>query len=76
MAGALRNLPVNKGLPAVTLNNDPQWLAAMKGVAGKAKSERPRVPRAASLDEVTRAISSEPRIVVRRLLALTWCLNS
>ncbi|PHR97545.1 MAG: hypothetical protein COA68_12375 [Oceanobacter sp.] len=74
LAGALRNLPINKGLPAVILTNDPQWTAAIKGVAGKAKSERPRVPRAATIDEVTRALAAEPKAAVRRLLALTWCL--
>ena len=74
LAGALRNLPVSKGIPAVVLANDAQWAAAIKGVAGKAKSERPRVPRAATIDEVTRALTLEPKISVRRLLALTWCL--
>ena len=72
LAGALRYLPVSQGIASVTLSDHVDWLAAIRGVAGKAKSERPRVPKAATAVQVLGAIRAEPRREVRLLLAATW----
>ena len=72
VAGALRNLPVSQGIGSVTLSDSAEWLAAIRGVAGQAKSERPRVPKAATAAQILAAIRAETRRPVRLLLALTW----
>ena len=72
IAGALRNLPISSGIPAVELSTDPQWVAAMRGVAGHARAERPRTPKAATAEQIRMTMAAEPNMEVRRLLALTW----
>jgi hypothetical protein len=72
LAGALRNLPVSCGIGPIQLADDPQWVAALHGVAGRAKAERPRVPTAIRVAEIIAAIRAEPRRAVKLLLALTW----
>ncbi|CUE72298.1 TATE DNA transposon, putative, partial [Bodo saltans] len=72
LAGALKNLPVSRGIPMVDLSVDPQWLAAIRGTAGQAKEERPKVPEPISSTDITKALINEPRMAVRRLLAMTW----
>jgi len=72
LAGALSNLPVSHGIPAIPLSESAEWIAAIRGVAGRAKSERPRVPIGANADQIFAALQAEPRRHVKLLLALTW----
>ena len=72
IAGALRNLPISQGIPSLELSNDQQWAAAIRGVAGRAKAERPRVPRPISAEQVQQALQAEPKRHIRLLLATTW----
>ena len=74
LQGALRNLPLTRGVPAVDLSSSIEWTAALKTVASRAKSERPRVPKAATADQVTAALRAEPDRATRLLLAITWLL--
>jgi hypothetical protein len=70
--GALKNLDVARGIPALLLSRSAAWCSAIKGVAARARSELPRVPKAASPRQVLAAIAQEPSVNTRRLLALTW----
>ena len=70
LQGALAFLPVSRGLPAIELG--PEWLAALKGAASQAKSERPRVPLAATPQDILGAIRSEPHRPTKLLTATSW----
>ena len=74
LQGALRNLPLTRGVQAVDLSSSIEWTAALKTVASRAKTERPRVPKAATADQVTAALRAEPDRATRLLLAVTWLL--
>ncbi len=53
LAGALQQLGC-QGIPSVTLSDHVDWLAAIRGVAGRGKAERPRVPKAATAASMLR----------------------
>ena len=38
--GALRNVPLTHGLPAIVLAEDPEWMAALKHATSQARSEQ------------------------------------
>ena len=59
-------------LPTRDLTTSAEWLAALRGIAGLEKSERPRVPFAATADQIRMAIQAEHRRPVRLLLAAMW----
>ena len=46
--GALKKLDVSRSIPAIVPSKSPAWLAAIRGVAAQARSERPRTPRSAT----------------------------
>ena len=70
--GALKNLPISHGIGPVDLALSAEWLAAIKGVGGMAKSERPKVPHEASANQILDAIRKESSRPVKLLTALTW----
>ena len=70
--GALKNLDVSRGIPALHLARSSEWTAAIKGVAARARSELPRTPISASASQVLAAMLAEPHRGTRLLLALTW----
>jgi hypothetical protein len=72
LQGALKNLDVARGIPPILLSRSAEWIAAIRGVAALARSERPRVPKAATAQQVLLAITQENSLNTRRLLALTW----
>ncbi|PHR94983.1 MAG: hypothetical protein COA68_17750 [Oceanobacter sp.] len=74
MQGALKNLPISRGIPAIQLGDNVEWLAALKAVAARARSERPRTPRAATAQQIEAALRREPNRATRSLLAMTWLL--
>jgi integrase len=72
--GALAALPVSQGKQPVLLARNPEWIAAVKGVAVKARSERPGIPVAITALQVDEAIQREPQPLVKLCLALAWLL--
>ena len=72
LQGAMKALSLVTNVQPVELAQSAEWCASLRFVAAEAKSERPRVPLAASAELVKAAILAEPRRKVRLLLALTW----
>ncbi len=70
--GAFRNLPLTHGLESLDISSNPEWSAALKHAAASARSERPRVPVAATFSQICEAIRLEQRRPVKLLIAMTW----
>jgi hypothetical protein len=72
LQGAFASLPISHGIAAVRLANHPAWVQALRAAAGRARSERPRVPVAATAADITNAMRNAGSDDLRRLLALSW----
>jgi hypothetical protein len=72
--GAFNNLPILRGTAPIRLCDFPAWVQALKGAAARARSERPRIPFAATAASIDTAMASTNHLGKKRLLALSWLL--
>jgi len=72
LQGAMAKIPLARNVMAVDLSQSAEWQAALRFVASQARSEKPKVPIAATAQQVKAAMAAEPRRAVRLLLAMTW----
>ena len=71
--GALRLLPLYTAAPhTILLKQDPTWVMAMRAAGQKARQQQPNQPKAATLEQVRRAVELCPQVAVQNALRLSW----
>ena len=71
--GALRLLPLHTAAPhTIMLKQDPTWVMAMRAAGQKARQQQPNQPKAATLEQVRRAVELCPQTAVQNALRLSW----
>lgn len=71
--GALRLLPLYTTAPhSILLKQDPTWVMAMRAAGQKARQQQPNQPKAATSEQVRRAVELCPQALVQNALRLAW----